>query len=151
MKFACVKLTNEVLMLKTIFPLILMLLGCSNPHPAGPEGEPWFPQLAPATGERSFPSAEIDGTLVLNQGCIRLQEGNYLVIWPPRVRLESSGGSIQVIDEENQTTARVGEKVRLAGGEVQTGAPILDELRQPLPSECPGPYWLASGIESVSR
>jgi hypothetical protein len=125
---------------------VILTMACSNPRTDG--GDLFFPQLAPASSERAFPSALADGTLILEGGCLRLQEGGYLILWPPQVSLSRSGESIQVVDAESGKTARVGEKVRLGGGEVQAGAPILNELREPVPDGCPGPYWLASGILS---
>ncbi len=117
------------------------------------ERKPSFPQLTAATKERAFPNALVEGTLTLTDGCLRIKEGdkfNYLIIWPPQTRLDLSSNSIRVFDEKSRVTARVGQTVRLGGGQIQTSAPILKELRYPLPNKCPGPYWLASGIVPYS-
>ncbi len=111
--------------------------------------QPFFPQLTPTTKERAFPEALVEGMLTLNNGCLRVVQDNqidYLIIWSPQVRIELSDKSIQVFDEKSQVTAQVGQTVQLGGGQIPTSASILKELRQPLPKNCSGPYWLASGI-----
>ena len=57
-----------------------------------------------------------------------------------------TNNTIQVTDQENQAVAQVGEAVQLGGGEISTEARMIQELREPLPATCSGPYWIASGI-----
>jgi hypothetical protein len=114
-----------------------------------PDRKPFFPQLTPPTREREFPSALVAGTLTQSDDCLRIlgdDKTSYLIIWPPQVRLEVSGDSIRIFDEKSQATARLGQTVKLGGGEIQTGASIFKELRYPIPKNCLGPYWLASEI-----
>lgn len=110
----------------------------------------FFPQLIPTNGERAYPAALVEGTLTIVDDCLRVRalEGDtsYLVIWPPHVVLNITNNTIQVTDQENQAVAEVGEVVQLGGGEISSEAPIIQELREPLPATCPGPYWIASGI-----
>jgi hypothetical protein len=109
-----------------------------------------FPQLLPANGERAYPQALLEGTLTIINDCLRVQarEGDtsYLIIWPPHVVLNIANNTIQVTDQESEVMAKVGEVVQLGGGEISTEAPMIQELREPLPATCPGPYWIASGI-----
>lgn len=111
-----------------------------------------FPQLASANQERAFPDALLVGTLLKQQDCLRVapSEGgpSYLIVWPPQVTLETRHGRLKVFDRDNQSAASEGEKIILGGGEVDSSAQILRELRQPLPRNCTGPIWLASGILS---
>lgn len=71
---------------------------------------------------------------------------SYLIVWPPDVTLSVTREAIQVRDQAGQVVARVGDEVQLGGGELSLQSPIVQELHEPLPSGCPGPYWLASGI-----
>ncbi len=117
---------------------------------SGDRPEVFFPQLGPPIGPRAFPEALIQGTLYLSRGCLRVGaegEGS-LIIWPPQVQLERNGDSIRLLDESSKVEVEIGQTVRLGGGEIEPGAPILRELREDLPSHCPGPYWLASGLIS---
>jgi hypothetical protein len=110
----------------------------------------FFPQLLPANGERAYPEALIEGTLIIDNDCLRVQarEGDtsYLIIWPPHVVLNITNDTIQVTDQESRAVAQVGEAVQLGGGEIFPEAPMVQELREPLPATCSGPYWIASGI-----
>jgi hypothetical protein len=110
----------------------------------------FFPQLLPANGERAFPQALLEGTLIIVNDCLRVQarEGDtsYLIIWPPHVVLNITNNTIQVTDQESQAVVQVGEVAQLGGGEIPPDAPMIQELREPLPATCPGPYWIASVI-----
>lgn len=138
----------------------VLLTGCPpGPDPdAGnashPEGEAvtgsdfFFPQLTPSTGERAFPQALLEGALRLEGRCLRVEGGgtSYSILWPPHVRMENADGSPLLVDDKSRETARIGGDVRLSGGEIEAAAPIFQELREPLPADCPGPYWLAGGL-----
>ena len=110
----------------------------------------FFPQLLPANGERAYPEALIEGTLIIANDCLRVQapEGDtsYLIIWPPHVALNITNNMIQLTDQESQAVVQVGDAVQLGGGEISPETEMVQELREPLPAACPGPYWIASGI-----
>ncbi len=144
-----------------LLPLTLgvWMAGCpASPEPGSESGareeasvaspEIHFPQLKPATGERAFPEALLEGTLRLDGRCLRAEGGDqsYLVLWPPHVRLDRGGGSPRLVDEKSRVNAEVGGTVRLSGGEVEAAAAVLRELSEPLPTDCPGPYWLAGSL-----
>ena len=138
-----------------VFCLFLILFAACTSSPTQtdvPETQfpIFFPQLLPANGERAYPEALLEGTLIIANVCLRVQarEGDtsYLIIWPPHVVLNITDNTIQVTDQESQAVAKVGGAVQLGGGEISTEAPMIQELREPLPATCPGPYWIASGI-----
>ncbi|HKY55465.1 MAG TPA: hypothetical protein VJM08_14205 [Anaerolineales bacterium] len=110
----------------------------------------FFPQLLPANGERAYPEALLEGTLIIVNDCLRVQaragDTSYLIIWPPHVVSSITNDMIQVTDQGNGAVAQVDETVQLGGGEISPEAPMVQELREPLPATCPGPYWIASGI-----
>src|ERR671922_896785 len=66
----------------------------------------FFPQLLPANGERAYPEALLEGTLIMANNCLRVQarEGDtsYLIIWPPHVVLNITNDTIQVTDQESR-------------------------------------------------
>lgn len=139
---------------RLLLPLLLISVGtgCQTVRPSGPASRvPFFPQLRPVPAEaalaQSQPGGGVEGRLTLAGGCLRLAngQGDYLVIWPSRVRLDDTGGGIRVIDETSGRMARLGGTVRLAGSPIEPPSPILSELRQPLPA-CSGPMLLATGI-----
>ena len=72
----------------------------------------------------------------------RVDPISHLVIWPPHV--ERQGNS--VVDPKSGQRAVFGVEAQLGGGVTAANSPIFRELAVPLPEECPGPYWLASGI-----
>ncbi|HYG65310.1 MAG TPA: hypothetical protein VEL74_22200 [Thermoanaerobaculia bacterium] len=139
---------------RLLLPLLLITVGtgCQTTGSSGPASRvAYFPQLRPTPAEAELSQSQsgggVEGTLTLAGGCLRLAngEGDYLVIWPSRVRLDHVGGGIRVIDETSGRMARLGGTVRLAGSPIETPSPILSELRQPLPA-CSGPMLLATGI-----
>lgn len=144
--------------------LMLTLAGCSDPisiddaasawatqnHASAAPAQIFFPQLTPAKSLRAFPAALLVGTLVEDQGCLRViasdSNTSYLIIWPPEVSLSAVGQSVRVV-AVGGTAAQVGEQIQVGGGEVApVGAPIMQELHEPIPPACTGPYWLASGL-----
>jgi hypothetical protein len=104
-----------------------------------------FPRQTPVEGMRATMAAERIGTLMLDDGCLRVSsiygEGSALPVWPPEFALREQEGEIQVIDGEGQIVARLGQEVYLSGGEGSATA-MPDCVREGLPAACTGPYWI---------
>lgn len=109
--------------------------------------ELFFPQQAAVNGDRVVMEALTVGMLEVVDSCIRLVHQNhpsYLVVWPPDVTLDTTQEFIQVRTKTGQLVAQVGSLVQMSGGVVDTVAQVeaKQALSQPLPAECPGPYWI---------
>ena len=114
-------------------------LGESPPFAVTPAAEVFMAQLKQR--DVAFMEALLSGELVLDKGCLRVQnEGeSYLVIWQADYFLSDNDGVLEILDETGTAVAQVGEMVYMGGGE-QAG--VRDaELRQPVPEICGGPYW----------
>lgn len=111
-----------------------------------------FPQ--PVNTPNSFASAYVDGTLALVNGCLRvdISDGtSYLLIWHPGFANRINNGIVQIIDGKEQVVASVGDYVRISGGGGDISPSNL-ALLEPLPSDCPGPYWLVgTSITTISK
>lgn len=111
----------------------------------------YFPQQIPVAGERTKMAALLDGELVIDAGCLRAGNNNtsYLIIWPPEVSVHSVGDSVEVHDQSGAAVAQVGSRVQLTGGELQVdqAASLAQNLKEPLPESCPGPYWLVGDVQ----
>ena len=130
----------------------LALAGCqTDPLPAPTDDSAIaFPQSDPREVQMD---ALAEGTLVLDGRCLRLvtdgTEGDlargFLVVWPPRVRLDTTGGAVRVVDDGSSLTAPVGGRVSLGGGAGPESPTWL------VPPMCPGPFWIASGLVSGTQ
>ncbi|HEY4663157.1 MAG TPA: hypothetical protein VIH07_05740 [Candidatus Humimicrobiaceae bacterium] len=96
--------------------------------------------------------AILEGKLELDNGCLRIKyfDDNYLLIWPYGFSLRTEGEEIQVIDENGQVFARVGDNIRVGGGEI-TGENAKESIEKyyietPLPEDCQGPYWVVGEV-----
>lgn len=102
-----------------------------------------FPRQAPLV--TSVMEAELMGDLALADGCLRVRsiygDDSLLPIWPPEFTLQAENDQIQVLDGDGRVVARVGEEVYMGGGRVSSPA-MPDCVRQQLPAECSGPYWM---------
>ena len=80
----------------------------------------FFPRLGPAS---DFPQA-LGGRLVVRDRCIHMapDEGGGLVVWPHGYSLRSEGGDILVLDGRGEVAAKVGEEVRMGGGQITQDA-----------------------------
>ena len=81
------------------------------------------------------------GELVNSDGCLRVNAGesdtSYLIVWPPGLRPDAEKDVIQILNQAGKTVLRVGDEVRISGGEVSFSA-----AEQVAPADCPGPYWI---------
>ena len=131
----------------SILGVVLSLTVACNPVAAPePTIHPHFPQQREAEG-RVAKEALMEAELVLEDGCLRAKKmkgTDYLLIWPPGFKLSVDGGDVRVSDDTG-TSLSVGEEVRIGGGGVSlTHVQVLVE--QPLPHDCPGPYWIVGEI-----
>lgn len=114
-----------------------------------------FPQQVPLPSPRPLMAARLEGTLALVDGCLRVTTpygANPLIVWPAEATLRNDGGDIRVVASDGRVIGRVGESIVLGGGEIsapggQVSTPVRALLREPPPTRCPGPYWLAHFIE----
>jgi hypothetical protein len=108
----------------------------------------FFPRQEKTEGERAVMEALVRSTLVLVDNCIRLQNQSdevvidYLLIWPPDFNISNENGAVNILDENNNIVASIGDKVEMGGGEIHLLS-LLDEfIQEQVPPQCPGPYWM---------
>jgi hypothetical protein len=141
-----------------LFILFLFLPACVSRATSTPASS----FMSPPSYGSSFPQrintpsaytdALITGELVVTNGCLRVKEkygNNVLLIWPVGFSPHTEQGIIQVLDSTGQAVASVGDWVEIGGGEVP---PTYLDLVDPLPENCPGPYWLVGDyIKKIDR
>jgi hypothetical protein len=103
-------------------------------------------------------AALMEGTLVEVDGCLRIEDGHYadgwLVLWPFGSDIRVTDDSIEVINEDGEPVARVGDWMRAGGGAVENtrGMAGLNEMIPGMPIDgCPGPYWVAAPLETMAE
>ena len=125
-------------------------LGDDIPFAVTPVPTIHFPQLR--TRSAAFMEALLVGKLIVKDGCLRVSasEGDrgHLIIWQPDYFLNSNEGVIEILDRNGEVVARVGEEIRMGGGEVALTENLKRQLREPLPEQCEGPYWLMGQLAS---
>jgi hypothetical protein len=121
------------------------------PPLAPPEGLT-FPRQDPPEGMLVEMAALLIGRLVEVEGCLRVvgdEDPGQLVIWPyDHTVALGADGTIVVRDGEGVTVARVGDLVRVGGGQTPgLASPTVAESV----GDCEGPFWIAArGIEGDS-
>jgi hypothetical protein len=81
---------------------------------------------------------------VVAEGCIRINSivgESYLPIWPYGFSLQIKDNVIQILDGTGLVVAQVGDNL-LVGGGVLPGEHRTEYSGQPIPGNCPGPYWI---------
>lgn len=124
---------------------VLLVLGSCHSNTASP----YFPvEKEPAS---LYPVIAVRGWLILDNNCLRLKPfycfgKGELLIWRYGYSLDVENGEIRVVDDESgKVLARVGDFVRLGGG--QTSKEMAEKLiGGPLPDNCSGPYFLVGTI-----
>lgn len=157
----------------TLLISALVLTGCVSdqrgPLPLAPEQIPtplfFFIQQEPFNeNERQIPgvdkvqdylTAVTTGKLVLKDKCLRLKgtDSNigYLLIWPAELFTPNiKDNEIQILDRNSRVVARVGQEVRMSGGEVGLLNLLPEYVQRQIPPACTGPYWVV-GLEVHSQ
>jgi hypothetical protein len=99
----------------------------------------------------SYMAALLTSTLVVQDGCLRVEpdyggESN-LIIWQVPYFLNDNAGSLEILSPDGAVLAREGEKIKLGGGDIDSGVRLECQLREKLPAACGGPYFLMGSIE----
>lgn len=98
-----------------------------------------------------------EGELVLTEGCLRIQgsEGgeSYVAVWPFEFDYRTQGDRVEILDGEDGVVVRVGDQVRVSGGEIGTPSPeLFNEVVVTGTYGCPGKYWIVnSDVESLGQ
>lgn len=89
-----------------------------------------------------------DGKYLLIKGVYPTSGADYLPIWPYGYSVNVEGGEIQVLNESSQVVARVGDIIKVGGGETTKEVVEENYIGESLPDDCEGPYWLVSRVLS---
>lgn len=128
-----------------------------------------FPHVPEPASE--YMTALGGGTLFVDDGCIRMGDpaGNPrrghadVVVWPYGYSLSGQHGEVFVLNAQGEVVARVGDEVRLGGGQISKNGlastpegerRAFEEYRQKMgvPERCRGPLWVASpGVRVVKH
>lgn len=74
----------------------------------------------------SGPTAMMGGKLLLDEeGCLKVQPGDYVPVWPADLRLET-GDRVRVVGPQGRIVAEVGKKVYMGGGQVGLPKAVVD-------------------------
>jgi hypothetical protein len=101
-------------------------------------------------------TAEIRGMLVDTDGCLQVidqvDHSAYTLAWPADISAVAAADTITVTfglvtGNRREVLLHIGEEVHMGGGEAEK---LGAQLRQTLPANCTGPYWVVgNSIEPV--
>lgn len=118
------------------------------PFPVNPDPSVHFPQLKVPSG--SYMAALLTGKLVLKDGYLRVRDS--LIIWQPDYFVNGNNGTIEILDREGKVVAKVGEDVVMGGGQYPVPKEEINRrLREPLPPDAQGPFWLQGGETRLGK
>ena len=127
-------LLASVIIMLVISLSLLPACGEENPLPT-----PFFPVQKEV--QTIGMTALLSGELVLNEGYPRVYD--ILILWPYGYTVEIEAENIWVLNEEGIRVVKVGDTVRMGGGEVSDKF-AEEKIGHTLPEGCAGPYWLVS-------
>lgn len=113
----------------------------------------FFPQqIRPTENPITSLTARLDGTLIVDGQCLRVQDDQgqkWLPVWRWDHVLHVEQGTVSIQSTTGKTLARVGDAIGLGGGELSPSASFW-QLATPsqlnMLRTCGGPYWFVSEI-----
>ena len=129
----------------TILCLFLLSGQTACTNPTIDDSHPFFPTQSKSVNFQM--EASIEGTLVLDNGYLRLEKSGFLLIWPYGFSLNMEGDAINILDKEGREVARVGDTIRMGGG---TGDKKIAEdfMGRKLPDGAKDPFWIVGEVVS---
>jgi hypothetical protein len=115
------------------------------PFKVNPDPSVHFPQLKMLSG--TLMMSLLVGELTLKDGYMRV--GESLIIWQPDYFLHNNNGTIEILDRNGEVVARVGEEVAMGGGGIPWEE-VNRMIKEPLPEDCRGPFFLQGGGTRLS-
>lgn len=88
------------------------------------------------------------GKVIMNKGCIRIEsasgKASYAIVWPSGFNYKRVNKAVHILNNNNQTVAKVGDHIRVSGGEVSRLS--LKDVTQGIPGhiQCMKPFWIAN-------
>lgn len=126
--------------------LLAAVAGCAVPG----QGSLRVYFLSERENDRPDMTALFEGNLALENGCLRLQNGEgegYAAVWPFGFSFQSGGGEVVVLNREQERVAKVGERILVGGGEMPgvRAEELTPYVEQPV--RCGGTYWSVASVE----
>jgi hypothetical protein len=124
---------------------------CGAEEPVAPPGI-FFPTVPIGS---DYPAALMEGTLQERAGCLFVAAGqdHWLLLWPEGYTARVAKGQLEVSDETGAVVGRVGEPLRVGGGEanpLEVGGAAeaerwaTDLTGSDVPERCGDLYWIVS-------
>lgn len=122
--------------------LLLFVGGCSSPSAADIN----FITQKPSDGPQML--ALLEGKLILSERCLRIESSgggeSHAAIWPVGYSFSADEAGVHIISASTQVVARVGNTIRVGGGEVPHPSDEAFAQGYLGDSQCPGTYWIVS-------
>ena len=97
--------------------------------------------------------ALLEGKLILDEGCLSIQSvdggARYAAIWPFEFDFSAESGNVEILNGDDQIVARVGNQLRVSGGELPNMSQEEFEQNYLGAFQCSGPYWLVNSDVKV--
>lgn len=109
----------------------------------------FFPKQKPGGSLEAFMEALTRGEIVTEKRCVILRHpdgSKDLLVWPSGFELSANRDELNILDEEDEFVARIGDEVEMSGGQVTAleAGEAYEELRRELriPETCPESLWM---------
>ena len=128
-----------------IFNLSFLILSCSSDSSSN--DDICFPRQVDRGGDRAVMEALFTGKLELRGKCLYAVSGEeaILIIWPPKFTLDTTGGTMRVLDGNGKAVAEVGKPISMGGG--MGDKLMMSEIDGGKEAVCcDGPYWIVGDM-----
>ena len=136
---------------------LLFLVGC-NLYTTNTPTQPAIATISPTVTitERPTPyvlttamAASLQGYLIEENGCLQVDERT--LVWPPDFQMSIENDQVRIVSglvsgKHKEVLITIGSKIKLGGGNIDE---LDDQLRNSIPTNCTGPYWVVGSIPRV--
>ena len=131
--------------------LIVSSIGFTGCEKDVSESDIYFPTLEEPAN--AYMDALTEGKLILNGKYILLKAGflffteDMLLLWPYGYSVEVEKGNIHILDDNRDIVARVGDHVKMGGGQIPVSH-LETLIGESLPDSWEGNCWMVSKVVS---